>query len=180
MNQAEETCGYMTQQAGVLHIQIDAGKCGVKYHFPIKISFWLESCKILVKFVLTDANITRTTGENQANAIKMALNNAGILLTIVVTLGGDNTNSITGRDSGAAVLFSECSGGTTFDGCIAHKDDLWNKEVGNGCESVFGMRTMSITHVLAKFLRDHWPAAQPLILSCCHCEAQSHSSHSAT
>ena len=63
------------------------------------------------------------------------------------------------------MLFSECSGGTTFDGCIAHKDDLWNKEVGNGCESVFGVRIMSITHVLAKFLRDHWPAARPLILS---------------
>ena len=84
----------MARQAGVLHIQIDTGKRGAEYHFPIKISFWLKSCKMPVKFVLTDANITRTTGENQANAIKMALNDAGIPLAMAVTLGGDNTNSI--------------------------------------------------------------------------------------
>ena len=145
----------MARQAGVLHVQIDPGKRGAKYHFPIKISFCLESRKMPVKFVLADANITRTTGEDQANAVEMALNNAGTPLAIAVTLGGDNTSSITGSCSGAAVLFSKRSGGTTFDGCIAHKDDLWNKEVGNRCESVFGVRIMSIAHVLAKRLQDH-------------------------
>ena len=98
-------------EAGIIHIQIDTGRRRSEYHFPVRVLFWHNLLKQPVKFVLEDMDISRTTGKAQSGAIERALNNHNIPLKIVVTLGADNTASITSPSVGAAARFNWKTGG---------------------------------------------------------------------
>ena len=116
----------MAKEAGVIHVQFDAGKWRGETHFPVQVSFWSDPLKKPVKFVIEDVKLRKTTGVLQSDGIEEALKSNNIPPEMVATLGADNTASITAPGRGAAALFNQkmSYGGADFAGCIIHKHDF--------------------------------------------------------